>query len=241
MAMPLIDDRSFDHVFYPDSDDEPMAENMLQAEIIRTLILGFQRRYAGRPDVLVAGDAFWYPVKGEPKIVLAPDTLVVVDLPAPPDFQVMGSYRQFEFGGHVALVVEVLSPSNTWAEMVRKRQFYDRHGADEYWAFDPDHGTLEVWVREGDSLMEMAVPEDGIVSPATGVTVRLIDGMLAVFDAGGDRRWLLPIDEAMRAEAERERAEAERKRADAAAARVAELEARLAAIGAGTGEPSTPE
>lgn len=246
MAMPMIDDHSFDHVFYPDSDDEPMAENMLQAEIIRTLILGFQRRYAGRPDVLVAGDAFWYPVRGEPKVVLAPDTLVVVDLPAPPDFRVMGSYRQFEFGGHVALVVEVLSPSNTWAEMVRKRQFYDRHGADEYWAFDPDHGALEVWVRQGDALVELPVPEEGIVSPATGVTVRLIDGMLAVFDAGSDRRWLFPLDEAMRAEAERERAEAERERADAereradaAAARVAQLEARLAALGAAGEPPAT--
>lgn len=237
MAMPMIDDHSFDHVFYPDSDDEPMAENMLQAEIIRSLILGFQRRYAGRADVLVAGDAFWYPVRGEPKVVLAPDTLVVVDLPAPPDFRVMGSYRQFEFGGHVALVVEVLSPSNTWAEMVRKRQFYDRHGADEYWAFDPDHGTLEVWVRQGDSLVELPVPDEGIVSPATGVTVRLIDGMLAVFDVGSERRWLFPLDEAARADAEAARAESEAARADAAARRVAELEVQLAALGGQSAPP----
>ncbi len=58
--MPLIDDQSLDHAFYPESDNEPMAENHRQSEIIRTLILGFQRLYVGRPDVLVGGDNFWY-------------------------------------------------------------------------------------------------------------------------------------------------------------------------------------
>ena len=29
--------------------------------------------------------------------------------------------------------------SNTWAEMVRKRQFYDRHGVDEHEAARAEH------------------------------------------------------------------------------------------------------
>lgn len=223
MAMPLIDDQPLDHVFYPESDDEPMAENHRQAEIIRTLILGFQRLYAGRPDVLVGGDNFWYPVKGQPTIAVAPDTMVVVDLPKPPDTRTMGSYRQWEFGGRVALAIEVLSPSNTWAEMVRKRQFYDRHGVAEYWAFDPETGGLEAWMREGASLRELLVGDDGFVSPATGVTVKVVDGELVVADPGGQRRWLCPLDEAMRAEVETARA-------DEATKRVRQLEARLAAL-----------
>lgn len=81
--------------------------------------------------MLVGGENFWHSVKGQPKIVVAPDTIVIVGLPSPPDTRTMGSYRQWEFGGHVALAIEVLSPGNTWAEMVRKRQFYDRHGAAE--------------------------------------------------------------------------------------------------------------
>ena len=200
MAMPLIEDQSLDHVFYPDSDVEPMAENQLQAELIRTLILGFQRLYAGRPDVLVGGDNFWYPVKGQPSIVVAPDTMVVVDLPSPPDIRTMGSYRQWEHGGHVALAIEVLSPSNTWAEMVRKRQFYDQHGADEYWAFDPATGALEVWVREADGLRACTVMDDGFISPTTSVLVKVVDGELAVHDSNGGRRWLTPLGEVTRAE-----------------------------------------
>lgn len=240
MAMPLIDDHSLDHAFYPDSDDEPMAESVLQAEVIRTLIMGFQRLYRERPDVVVVGDAFWYPVKGQPTVVLAPDTMVVVDLPSPPDIRTMGSYRQFEFGGRVALAVEVLSPSNTAAEMRRKRQFYEQHGAAEYWQYDPESASLETWVRHGDRLVRVAVPPEGLVSPATGVRVGVTDGMLAVHDPGTDRRWLtlageaaLIVEaeaEAARAEAEAARAEAEAARADAAVRRVAELEAQLAAL-----------
>lgn len=234
MAMPLIDDHSLDHAFYPDSDDEPMAESVLQAEVIRALILGFQRLYLGRPDVVVVGDAFWYPVKGQPKVVLAPDTMVVVDLPSLPDFRTMGSYRQFEYGGRVALAVEVLSPSNTAAEMRRKRRFYEEHGAAEYWEYDPESATLEVWVRHGDEFVRVAVPPAGLISPATGVRVGVADGMLAVYNPGSDRRWLMLAEEAglmVEAEAAAEQAQAEAARVQAEAAqRIAELEAQLAAL-----------
>ena len=73
------------------------------------------------------------------------------------------------------LAVEVLSPSNSWAEMARKRRFYDQHGVDEYWVFDPQDGTLEVWVRSATRLTEAADPARGWVSPTTGVHVR-VDG-----------------------------------------------------------------
>ena len=170
MAMPLIDDRSLDHVIYPESDGEPMSECALQGLAIRTLVLGFERLYSGRDDVFVGADQFWYPVKGEPKIVAAPDTMVVVGLPVKPTLREIGSYRQWEHGGHVALAIEVLSPSDTWAEMVRKRQFYDRHGVDEYWVFDPAAGALEVWVREADALSERAVPESGASRARSGAS-----------------------------------------------------------------------
>jgi len=218
MAMPLIDDRSLDHVIYPESDDEPMSECALQGLAIRTLVLGFERLYSGRDDVFVGADQFWYPVKGEPKIVAAPDTMVVVGLPVKPTLREIGSYRQWEHGGHVALAIEVLSPSDTWAEMVRKRQFYDRHGVTEYWVIDPHPGrfTLEVWVRDGDRLVEQFVPAAGWVSPTTDVRAQMTDEGLAVFDPGTERRWLPPFEEATRA--------------DVAEARNRELEARIAEL-----------
>ena len=230
MAMPMRSDQSPDDVFYPESDGAPMGENPYQAEVIIMVKLGFQRLFRGRPDVWVGADNFWYPVRGEPAVVAAPDTMVVVDLAEQPDIRTMGSYRPWVHGGRVSLVVEVLSPSNTWAEMLRKRRFYELHGVDEYWVFDPETAGLEVWVREDGRLCEQLVPADGHVSPATGVRVGVVDGSLAVFDPGTIRRWLPGYEELARAEAEAARAEAEAARARAAEQRIRDLEARIAAL-----------
>ena len=219
MSMSLMNDPA-DHVVYPDSDGEPMAENWLQAETIVMLRIGFQRLFAARDDVLVTGDMFWYPVKGDPKTAAAPDIMVVFDLPAAIEARTLGSYRSFDHGGRVALAVEVLSPSNTWAEMARKRLFYERHGVSEYWVFDPGTAILELWDRFDDRLRQVDLPADGFVSPATAVQVAVVDGDLVVHDPVGGRRWLW-------GQALAEHAEAEAARAAAAEERIRELEARL--------------
>ena len=212
-----------DHVVYPDSDGAPMAENALQAEIIVMLRIGFQRLFADRDDAFVGGDLFWYPVAGDPKTVAAPDVLVAVGLPARLDIRTLRSYRPFEHGGGVMLAVEVLSPSNTWVEMTRKRQFYERFGVDEYWVFDPETGVLEVWARLDDRLRQLDVPAEGIVSPTTHVHVAVVEGDLLVHDPEGGQCWLwgLPLAE------QAARAAQEAARADAAEARIRELEAQL--------------
>lgn len=255
MAMPLIDSRSLDDVFYPESDGEPMAESAMQAETIRMLVLGFQRLLAGRDDVFVGADQFWYPVQGEPTIVVAPDTLVVVGMPRKVPIREIGSYRPWEHGGHLALAAEVLSPSNTRAEMARKRHFYDRYGVDEYWQFDPESGDLEVWLRTPQGLRRQAHPERGFISPTTGVALSVRDHELIVHDPDGGRQWLWLLEEAMLineailraeaaqglaneavvradeaqilAEAERTQAEVERTRADAERARAQTAEDRV--------------
>lgn len=237
MVMATVHDRALDQVVYPESDGEPMAESWLQAEVIRMLVHGFQRLLAGRPGVVVGGDNFWYPVEGDPKTVTAPDVIVIVDMPRIPPLKDMGSYRQWEHGGHPSLVVEVLSPSNTYREMVRKREFYERYGVDEYWVFDPEDGGLEVWLRREGQFHLVPRAADGHVSPTTGVTVAVENDELSVHDPGGSRRWLYLADEAVlsneRAElsvAAVERAEAEAQRADRAEQRVHQLEARLAEL-----------
>jgi hypothetical protein len=73
-------------------------------------------------------------VEGQPKIRQAPDALVAFGRPK----GYRGSYRQWVEGGippHV--VFEVLSPNNRHNELIRKFQFYDRHGVEEYYVFDP--------------------------------------------------------------------------------------------------------
>jgi len=213
-------------VVYPESDGAPMAESWLQAEVIHMLKTGFVRVMRGQPGVVVGGDNFWYPVEGDPTTVVAPDVIVIVGMPRTPHVREMGSYRQWEHGGHPALVVEVLSPSNTAAEMMRKLEFYDRHGADEYWMFDPEAGTLQVWVRDGVHLARVPDAERGHVSAATGVQVRT-DGLdLVVHDPDGTHRWGTLEAEVLAMEHALERA------ADAESAAAAALEevARLRAL-----------
>ena len=251
MRMSLIDDPAA--VVYPESDGQPMGESVIQTEVIIMLKIGLDRHFQGRPDAYVGADQFWYPVKGRPDITVAPDAYVVVDLPTMPSMQARGSYRPWDIGGRMMFVSEVLSPSNTWAQMQHKLEFYDRYGVDEYWVYDPEAAALEVWVREGEHLVRQQIPDGGFRSPAIGVTVRVVDGELGVFDIDG-RRWGYSVDEGRRLDAERERADAERERADAeqaradaqreradaeraradaADARAAELAARLAALEGG--------
>jgi Uma2 family endonuclease len=45
---------------------------------------------------------------------------------------------------HPDLTVEVLSPSNTAHDRVRKRRFYARNSVPEYWIVDPQDKTVEV-------------------------------------------------------------------------------------------------
>jgi Uma2 family endonuclease len=152
-------------VVYPDSDGQPMADNTLQWEWIATIKGGLDALFRDNPDVFVAGDLLWYPVEGDNKTRTAPDAMVALGRPK----GYRGSYRQWEEGGVAPQVVfEVRSPGNRFGEMLRKHRFYETFGVEEYYLYDPDHVTLEGWVRSGDSLRE--VPEiDNWVSPRLGI------------------------------------------------------------------------
>lgn len=110
-------------ICYPESDGKPMAENTRQHRWIVTIVGGLRGLFAERPDVFIAGDLFWYPVEGKPQINAAPDAMVAFGRPAGD----RGAYRQWEEGGVARQVVfEVRSPSNSDAEMGRKRSFYSK-------------------------------------------------------------------------------------------------------------------
>jgi Uma2 family endonuclease len=154
-----------DLTVYPESDGKPMADNTLQFRWIVMLQGGLDAVFKDRADVFVAGDLFWYPVKGQPQIVTAPDTLVVFGRPKGD----RGSYLQWKEGGIAPQVVfEVLSPGNSRTEMERKRGFYERYGVEEYYLYDPDERVLEGWLRKGNQLVAIR-PIESWVSPRLGI------------------------------------------------------------------------
>jgi Uma2 family endonuclease len=228
-------------VVYPDSDGMPMAENTLQYEWIVTIKGGLDAIFAHEPNAFVAGDLLWYPVEGNPKIRIAPDAMVAIGRPK----GYRGSYKQWEEGGLAPQVVfEVLSPGNRLAEMIRKFQFYEQYGVEEYYIYDPDHGPLDGWLRAGDHL-EPIPDMAGFVSPRLRIRFEPVEGSdnLKIYGPDGSpfltfAEWVekakaderradaareLAEQEFQRADEERRRADEERQRADRLAARLREL------------------
>ena len=227
-------------VVYPDSDGEPIAENTLQFDWIVTLKGSLDALFRADPDVFVAGDLLWYPVEGRPDIRVAPDAMVAFGRPK----GYRGSYLQWREGGVSPQVVfEVLSPGNRAGEMARKHAFYERHGVEEYYVYDPDRVTFLGYVRDaGGSLAPVAVP-DGHVSPRLGVRFELAEQLVLHTPDGGRFHTYMEVFESNeaergradaqsdRAEAERGRAEAERVRGDALHHANEALRAKLRAAG----------
>jgi len=170
-------------IVYPEDDGEPMAENTVQFRWIVTVKEGLERVFRDRPDVFVAGDLLWYPVEGHPETRQAPDAMVVFGRPKGD----RGSYMQWVEGGIAPQVVfEILSPGNRLKKMVMKFDFYQRHGVEEYYVYDPESFELDGWKRAGDKLEEID-EMNGWVSPRLGVRFDLSQGELILIDPAGQR------------------------------------------------------
>ncbi len=208
-------------ILYPDSDGKPMADNTKQLDWIFTLVGGLQALFADNPNVFVAGDLLWYPVEGDNKTRIAPDALVAFGRPKGH----RGSYKQWEEGGVAPQVVfEVLSPGNTRKEMAQKRVFYERYGVEEYYLYDPDHGHLQGWWRQGGQLVEIAQMR-GWVSPCLGVHFDL-DGIDLCLTRPDGRRFTSYVEVSQWAESAEHRAESAEHRAESAEHRAESAEHR---------------
>jgi Uma2 family endonuclease len=186
-----------------------MSDNTLQFEWIVTIKEGHEDLFRDDDNVFVAGDLLWYPVEGHPEIRSAPDTLAAFGRPK----GYRGSYMQWREGNVAPQVVwEVLSPGNYPAQLREKFNFYQLHGVEEYYQYDPDRGRLRGWVRQGDALVE--IPNiQGWKSPRTGVSMEIIDGELVLTRPDGEKFLSYPQLAQRRREAEA-RAAREHQRAE---------------------------
>ncbi|TVU52221.1 MAG: Uma2 family endonuclease [Arthrospira sp. PLM2.Bin9] len=217
-------------VIYPDSDGNPMAENTRQFRWIVVIKENLEILFDDAPNVFVAGDLLWYPEEGNNKLRQAPDIMVAIGRPKGD----RGSYKQWEEGNIPPQVVfEILSPGNRLKEMVKKQQFYDRYGVEEYYIFDPDRVDFNGWLRNQDGSLELIEQAENWTSPRLGIRFELQEEQFTIYRPDG-QRFLTPTELAKQAqqqrqEAEQQRQEAEqqRQRAESAEARLQELEARL--------------
>ena len=189
---------------YPDDDGQPMSENTLQFKWIVLLKEGLETIFRHDPNVFVAGDLLWYPEEGKPKIRQVPDVMVVFNRPKGN----RGSYKQWEEDGVTPQVVmEVLSPGNRNLKMLRKFRFYEKHGVEEYYIYNPEDGELLGWRRIDGGLEEIGEMK-GDVSPRLGIRFEPGEGPDNLRIFGPDGQPFRTHQELMdQAEAERHRAE----------------------------------
>jgi Uma2 family endonuclease len=166
---------------YPDDNGEPLSDNTRQLAWIILLKNNLDALFASNPLVFVAGDLLWYPTEGNNKRSAAPDIMVVFGRPK----HHRRSYKQWEEEGIGPQVVfEILSHCNTAKEMAKKLMFYDEHGVEEYYIYDPENNTFRVWLR-GEVHLELVPSVADWLSPRLGIK----------FDLSGDEMTILGPDD----------------------------------------------
>jgi Uma2 family endonuclease len=191
---------------YPDSDGKPMSDNTIQARWIVLFYTNLMAMFGGRDDVFIAADLLWYPVEGNNKLRQAPDVMVVFGRPKGD----RGSYKQWEESCvPITVAFEILSPGNDQEEMARKFVFYEEHGVEEYYIYDPDTNLLTIYKRG--PLSAALVRErkaDGYVSPRLGIRFDLSSPEMAVYRPNGQRFLTLQESEEQRNQSDARAAEA---------------------------------
>ncbi|MCP3944546.1 MAG: Uma2 family endonuclease [Desulfobacteraceae bacterium] len=190
-----------DEVIYPESDGKPMSDNTKQYRWIVKIKEGLESMFADA-EVFVAADLSWYPVERDIYTKKAPDVMAAFGRPKGD----RGSYVQYkEENIPPQVVFEILSPGNTAEEMENKFDFYEEHGVEEYYVYDPEKVTLKGWVRLGKRLrpVENII---GWVSPRMRIRFEIPGDELVIFRPDG-RRFLTPLETEQQWHSERRRAE----------------------------------
>ena len=196
-------------IIYPDSDGNPMADNTEHYEWIVKIKENLEILFASENDVFIAGDLLWYPVEGSVKTRQAPDVMVIFGRPKGK----RGSYKQWEENNIAPQVVfEILSPGNRSQEMAKKLLFYQRHGVEEYYVYNPDKIELTGFILEQAWLEEIEEINNWI-SPRLGIRFELTANNLEIYYPEG-QKFLTSMELNQRAEQEYQRAEQEYQRAE---------------------------
>ncbi len=174
---------------YPESDNKPMAENTEHFKWITTIVGGLEALFQDDLKVFIAGDLFWYPIEGDPKIRTAPDVMVVFGRPKAQ----RGAYLQWQEDNIAPQIVfEILSPGNSAQEMMKKLDFYERYGVEEYYVYAPNYEekpsieghSLNIYHKTDGGFKLVGNPTNW-QSPRLGLSFKLNEEGLIIIRADG--------------------------------------------------------
>ncbi len=166
---------------YPDTNEEAGGVSTATFEWIAHLKIWLENLYSEREDVYVSGRQWWFPSEYDRTLRLKVSVMIVFGRPK----RSRHSYMQGnEVGIAPQVIFEILSPSNTPAEMNRKFMFYERHGVEEYYKYDPERRHIEGWLRKDGRLQPIANLH-GWQSPRLKIRFEMADTGLKLFGQDG--------------------------------------------------------
>ncbi len=181
-----------EELLYPSSDGKPMADNTEQYKWIVIVKENLEVLFNDRKDVFIAADLLWYPkrlpLNVQPaeeleKRAQAPGVMVVFGRPKGK----RKSYLQWKENNIPPWVVfEILSESNDAVEIAEKLVFYQQHGVQECYIYNPETYVLFVKIRHQNQLVEIA-EVNGWVSPRLGIKFETSGGELVIYRPDGER------------------------------------------------------
>lgn len=219
-------------IFYPSSDGEPVAETQAHFLVMLTLVAVLTQYLRGQGAIVLANQFFYYS-QGFPRLRVAPDVMVVFDVP--PGSR--DNYKLWEEGKIPQIIFEITSKGTQGKDQGFKKDLYEQLGVQEYWLFDPKgewvEGQLQGYALQNDSYVAMPEP----ISQVLGLRLAIEDTLIGFYRLDTGERLLIPdeLAAALEAESQRrleaeQRAETERQRAEDLAARLAAYEERFGVL-----------
>lgn len=204
-------------IIYPSRDGEPLAETQDHVLALLT-ILAVLTQYLQGKEAIVLADQFFYYSQGFPKLRVAPDVMVVFNVP--PGSR--DNYKLWEEGEIPAVVFEITSQGTQARDQGFKLGLYEQLGIPEYWLFDPKGEWVDGQLQGYRLQNETYVPVSEPISQVLGLRLVVEGKLLGFYRVDTGERLLIPneLAAALKAESQR-RLEAEE--------RAAALEAQLAA------------
>jgi Uma2 family endonuclease len=139
--------------------------------------------------VYVSGNLLVYYVEGDPKKAVAPDVFVVKGC----DPRQRRTFKIWEEGKVPGFILETTSKKTRRQDLGPKKETYARLGVLEYFLYDP----LAEWLKpalqgyrlvNGDYVLIQPGADGGLASEQLGITFRLEDEDLALFDTATGKR-----------------------------------------------------
>jgi Uma2 family endonuclease len=227
-------------VVYPSSDGEPLAETSVHVDAIINAVIAL-RNYLEGQQAIVLADQFLYYAQGFPKLRVAPDVMVVFNVPP----GARDNYKVWAEGQVPVVIFEMTSAGTQDRDEKVKKDLYESLDIPEYWQFDPKGEWIPEKLR-GFRLQEggYAPITDGRSEPL-GLRLVVEEALIGFYREDTGEK-LLASEELVQAlrqetlarqeaeallEQERERAEQERQRAEQERDRAERLAAKLRELG----------